>query len=155
MEEFRDNNTNSIFNYINTKKTKKSKNKKPDVFKIIELEEIGITSNIANLLLKRKLLKDEKKIVDEYLKDQIKVSYDLENFENIGYEVFLNILNFYLYGLENSLPYFRSLNAFIKKDILIKFTLYKNILDTCSCEIVKNDIHNIKDFIENLIKEDD
>lgn len=146
-------NNNTIFNYINKKKTKKNR-KKNDVFMVIELEEIGIPDNIANLLIKKKIAKDEKKIIDEYLKEQIKISYDLENFEKHGYESFLNILNFYLYGLENSLIYFRNINAFIKKDIQIKFTLYKNILDSCSRDVIMNDINNIKEFINNLIQDD-
>ena len=153
MEYLEDNNINTIFNYINKKKIRKNK-KKVDVFMVIELEEIGIPDNIANLLIKKKLIKDEKNMIDEYLKDQIKNSYDLENFETYGYESFLNMLNFYLYGLENSLVYFRNINAFIKKDIQIKFTLYKNILDSCSHSVLMNDISNIKDFINNLIQDD-
>lgn len=141
----------SIFNYINTKNYRK-KNKKADIFKVIELEEIGIENEIAELLVKRKIVKDEKNKVDNYLKEKIKNSYNLESFD---YQSFQTIINFYLYGLENSLPYFRNINSFIKKDILIKFMLYKNILDSFTPDIVKNDINNIKDFIYNLINQDD
>lgn len=147
-----DNNKNeSIFNYINTKNYRK-KNKKADIFKIIELEEIGIDNNIAELLIKRKITKEEKNIIDNYLKKQIKNSYNLDDFDN---DLFLCIINLYLYGFENSLPYFRNINSFIKKDILIRLMLYKNVLDSFSADTIKNDIYNIKDFIENLIKQDD
>lgn len=145
------NNTHDIFNYINTKNYRK-KNRKPDIFKIIELEEIGITNEIAQLLVKRKIEKHEKKQIDDYLKNQIKDSYNLDFFD---YQLFQTIINLYLYGLENSLPYFRNINSFIKKDILIKFMLYKNILDSCTPDTIKNDINNIKDFINNLINQND
>lgn len=146
-----DNKNDSIFNYINTKNYRK-KNKKADIFKIIELEEIGIDNNIAELLIKRKITKEEKNIIDNYLKNQIKNSYNLDYFDN---NLFLCIINFYLYGFENSLPYFRNINSFIKKDILIKLMLYKNVLDSFEKDTIKNDIYNIKDFIENLIKQED
>lgn len=147
----KENNIDSIFNYINTKKYRKKKDKKADIFKIIELEEMDIPNDIAKLLIKRKIVKEEKKIIDDYLKEQIKHSYNLENFDN---NIFLNILNLYLYGFENSLPYFRNISSFIKKDILIKFTLYKNIIDSCSPDTIKNDVYNIKEFIEDLMEKD-
>lgn len=103
-------------------------------------------------MIKRKIVKDEKNKVDNYLKEKIKNSYNLESFD---YQSFQTIINLYLYGLENSLPYFRNINSFIKKDILIKFMLYKNILDSFTPDIFKNDINNIKDFIYNLINQDD
>ena len=145
-------NINNIFNYINTRKTRRKKNIKPDTFRITELEEIGISNNIANLLIKKKITKEDKSLIDIYLKDKINISYDLDSFD---YRTFLCILNFYLYGFENSLSYFRNINLFIKKDILIKLTLYKNILDSCSYEIIKMDIKNIKNFIDSLMTKKD
>lgn len=144
--------SNSIFNYINKRNYRRKTNKKADIFKIIELEEIGISNDIADLLVKNKITRDEKRIIDNYLKGKIKESYNLDIFDN---KLFLTIINFYLYGLENSLPYFRSMNSFIKKDILIKIMLYKNILETCSHETIKNDIENIKDYMEDLLENDE
>lgn len=144
--------SNSIFNYINKRNYRRKTNKKADIFKVIELEEIGISNDIAELLVKNKITRDEKRIIDNYLKEKIKESYNLDIFDN---ELFLTIINFYLYGLENSLPYFRSMNSFIKKDILIKIMLYKNILETCSHETIKNDIENIKDYMEDLLENDE
>jgi hypothetical protein len=112
------------------------------------LEEIGIVDNIANILIKKKITKDEKKLINEYIKEQLNYSYDIENFD---YQSFLCILNLYLYGFENSLVYFRTINTFIKKDLLIKLTLYKNILNNCTYDMIKSDIIIIKELIDNLM----
>lgn len=137
-----------IFDHI---ESRKKKNVKSDFDKKVELLEIDVIDDVADILIKKKITKEEKHIVDEYLKKQIKYSYDIENFDN---NVFLNLLNLYLYGIGNSLTYFKSKKAFIEKDILIKLTLYKNILESFSTDLIKKyikeDIDNINKSIEEI-----
>jgi hypothetical protein len=137
-----------IFDHI---ESRKRKNVKSDFDKKVELLEIDVVDEVADILVKKKITREEKQFVDEYLKKQIKYSYDIENFDNT---VFLNLLNLYLYGIGNSLTYFKSKKAFIEKDILIKLTLYKNILESFSTDLIKNyirdDIDNINTSIEEL-----
>lgn len=137
-----------IFDHI---ESRKRKNVKSDFDKKVELLEIDVVDEVADILVKKKITREEKQFVDEYLKKQIKYSYDIENFDN---NIFLNLLNLYLYGIGNSLTYFKSKKAFIEKDILIKLTLYKNILESFSTDLIKNyireDIDNINTSIEEL-----
>lgn len=137
-----------IFDHI---ESRKKKNIKSDFDKKVELLEIDVPDEIADILIKKKITKEEKHIVDGYLKKQIKYSYDIENFDD---NIFLNILNLYLYGIGNSLTYFKSKKAFIEKDIIIKLTLYKNILESFSTDLIKkyiiDDIDNINRSIEEL-----
>lgn len=137
-----------IFDHI---ESRKKKNVKSDFDKKVELLEIDVIDEVADILIKKKITKEEKHIVDDYLKKQIKYSYDIENFDN---NVFLNLLNLYLYGIGNSLTYFKSKKAFIEKDILIKLTLYKNILESFSTDLIKKyikeDIDNINKSIEEI-----
>lgn len=143
-----ENKKNIIFNHI---ESRKRKNVKSDFDKKVELLEMDVVDEVADILIKKKITKEERQIVDEYLKEQIKYSYDIENFDN---NVFLNLLNLYLYGFGNSLTYFKSKKTFIEKDILIKLTLYKNILESFSDNLIKNyikdDIDNINKSIEEL-----
>lgn len=143
-----ENKKNIIFNHI---ESRKRKNVKSDFDKKVELLEMDVVDEVADILIKKKITKEERQIVDEYLKEQIKYSYDIENFDN---NVFLNLLNLYLYGFGNSLTYFKSKKTFIEKDILIKLTLYKNILESFSDDLIKNyikdDIDNINKSIEEL-----
>lgn len=136
-----------IFDHI---ESRKKKNVKSDFDKKVELLEIDVVDEVADILIKKKITKEEKHIVDEYLKKQIKYSYDIENFDN---NVFLNLLNLYLYGIGNSLTYFKSKKAFIEKDILIKLTLYKNILESFSTDLIKKYIKEDIDNINNSIEE--
>lgn len=137
-----------IFDHI---ESRKRRNIKSDFDKKVELLEIDVIDEVADILVKKKITKEEKQIVDKYLKMQIKYSYDIENFDN---NVFLNLLNLYLYGIGNSLTYFKSKKAFIEKDILIKLTLYKNILESFPEDLIKkyikDDIDNINSSIEEL-----
>lgn len=137
-----------IFDHI---ESRKKKNVKSDFDKKVELLEIDVVDEVADILIKKKITKEEKHIVDKYLKNQIKYSYDIEIFDN---NVFLNLLNLYLYGIGNSLTYFKSKKAFIEKDILIKLTLYKNILESFSTDLIKKyikeDIDNINKSIEEI-----
>ena len=137
-----------IFDHI---ESRKRRNNKSDFDKKVELLEIDVIDEVADILVKKKITKEEKQIVDKYLKKQIKYSYDIDNFDN---NVFLNLLNLYLYGIGNSLTYFKSKKAFIEKDILIKLTLYKNILESFPEDLIKkyikDDIDNINASIEEL-----
>jgi hypothetical protein len=97
-----ENKKNIIFHHI---ESRKRKNVKSDFDKKVELLEIDVVDEVADILIRKKITKEERQIVDEYLKEQIKYSYDIENFDN---NVFLNLLNLYLYGIGNSLTYFKS-----------------------------------------------
>ena len=136
-------------------KTKKIKKKgKNENQKIGELvTDINIDIVIAKLLAKSKIDKTEKLIINNYLKNEINNCYSLDK---DFYESFILTLNLYIYGFENSLPFFRNPLNIVKKDIMIKLTLYKNlILSFSDKDIIKEDINNIKEIIIDNIQNDD
>lgn len=143
----------NIIYEILEKKQKRKKNKKDDRKKIAELvTDINIDVDIAKILSKNKIDKSEKIIINNYLKNEINNSYNLDN---DFYKSFILTLNLYIYGFENSLLYFRNPINFVKKDIMIKLTLYKNMLLSCGDEnIIKDDINNMKDFIIDQTQND-
>lgn len=141
-----------IYDIIERNK-KGRKNKKSDRIKIAELvTDINIDVDIAKILSKNKIDKSEKMIINNYLKNEINNSYNLDN---DFYKSFVLTLNLYIYGFENSLVYFRNPVNFVKKDIMIKLILYKNMLLSCGDEnILKDDINNMKDFIIDQTQND-
>lgn len=146
---------NKAIIYEIIEKTKKgNKNGKKENQKIGELvTDIDIDINIAKLLAKNKIDKSEKLIINNYLKNEINNCYSLDK---DFYKSFILTLNLYIYGFENSLPFFRNPLNIIKKDIMIKLTLYKNlILSFSDKDIIKEDINNIKELIIDNIKNDD
>lgn len=144
----------AIIYEIIEKTKKRNKNGKKENQKIGELvTDIDIDINIAKLLAKNKIDKSEKLIINNYLKNEINNCYSLDK---DFYKSFILTLNLYIYGFENSLPFFRNPLNIIKKDIMIKLTLYKNlILSFSDKDIIKEDINNIKELIIDNIKNDD
>lgn len=140
---------NYINKYINENK-KKSKKNKNDFNKALDLLEIGIISDIAEIMIKNPKGRDKseerknnKKIIEDFLKKEIIDSYNLEHFD---YEQFLSKINLYIYGLENSLLYFKTPTSLFKKDILLSLMLLRNIIKSF-VEINDNDKKLINKYI--------
>lgn len=143
------NEINNINKYIN-KNNKKKNNKKNSFNKALDLLEIGIISDIAEILVKNPKGRDKseerkknKKIIEDFLKKEIIDSY---NFENFDYEQFLEKVNLYIYGLENSLLYFRTPTSLLKKDLILSLMLLRNIIKSF-IEINDNNKNLINKYI--------
>lgn len=157
-KEFKDE-INNINKYINKNK-KKDKKTKNDFNKALDLLEIGIISDIAEIMIKNPKGRDKseerknnKKIIEDFLKNEIIDSYNLSDFD---YEQFLTKINLYIYGLENSLLYFRTPTSLFKKDITLSLMLLRNIIKSF-IEINDNDKNLINKYISvdilNLISD--
>lgn len=119
--------------YINKKNTHKSKNtdkKQKTINKIIDLLEIGIVDDIAKILVdvplgrdKSQERKENKKIINEYLKKEI-----IESYTNKDIEQIITRIELYIYGIKNNLFYFRSPPVLFKKDLLLLLELLFNQL---------------------------
>jgi hypothetical protein len=140
---------NNINKYINKNK-KKDKKTKNDFNKALDLLEIGIISDIAEIMVKNPKGRDKseerknnKKIIEDFLKKEIIDSYNLSDFD---YEQFLTKINLYIYGLENSLLYFRTPTSLFKKDITLSLMLLRNIIKSF-IEINDNDKNLINKYI--------
>src|ERR1700680_1684112 len=123
MESYKELNSeiNNIEKYINKKNTNRKKIKKrKDFDKALDLLEIGIISDIAEIMARNPIGRDKsyerkenKKIIEDFLKKEIIESYNIEEFD---YEQFITKINLYIYGFENSLLYFKTPTILFKKD---------------------------------------
>lgn len=148
--------------YIDKKNTYKRKgiNKKQrTINKIIELLEIGITDNIAKILVdvpsgrdKSEERKENKKIINEYLKKEI-----IESYTNKDIEQLVVRIDLYIYGIKNNLQYFRNPPVLFKKDLLLLLELLriqlKAYINSNDEELINNfasiDIGNLTSEINN------
>lgn len=151
MDDYKElnNEINNINKYININKKSKN-NRKNDFNKALDLLEIGIISDIAEIIVKNPKGRDKseerkknKKIIEDFLKKEIIDSY---NFENFDYEQFLEKINLYIYGLENSLLYFRTPTSLFKKDLTLSLMLLRNII-LSFIEINENNKNLINKYI--------
>ena len=106
----KDKDQNNIYKYVITSKKRGKQNKK-ELSKIVELRDLGIPEKIITILVDKKLDKEKKNEINQYLKNLINNAYNINSFNR---KDFFNVIDIYLYGFENSLPYFRTLNTFIK-----------------------------------------
>ena len=154
------NEINNINKYINKNNRKNNKRNKNDFNKALDLLEIGIIGDIAEIMLKNIKGKDKseerkknKKKIEDFLKKEIIDSYNFKNFE---YEQFLTKINLYIYGLENSLPYFRTPTSLFKKDITLSLMLLRNIIKSF-IDVNENDKNLINKYMSvdilNLISD--
>lgn len=153
-ELVKDKENNNVYKYIITPKKREKKNNETNMSKIIELRELGIPEDIISILLDKKIDKEKKNKINQYLKSLINKAYDVNKFNRND---FFNVIDIYLYGFEHSLPYFRSLNIFIKNDISIKLLFLKNILRELSDETITGDMLFIKELFDekNEIEENE
>lgn len=143
----KDKDNNNVYKYIITpkKRGKKVKNDINNMSKIVELREIGLPEDIISILLDKKLDKENKEKINKYLKNMINKAYDTNKF-NRNY--FFNVIDIYIYGFENSLTYFRTLNIFVKNDISIKLLFLKNVLRELPDETISGDILFMKELFD-------